>query len=410
MCVRPRTATGLILALAIGFLPACSPTTPPSGDRPSPTPSTIQPAESRSASPSASSPPESSKTQPSSATEQLLLPSQVRLQEGGDGLFPTCQIEDTTPSGFRADPGIWLNSLWSPTEYFGITILCLRGFAANAPILLTAQAGNQSWRTVVQPVSESPKTSSDFGYDEESPETLFNGRSLRVHAPDEDGSPLASPAGTLVSEMWHFLPPVDVRDLLATTGSLRLTAVQADTEVVAEQPVTTPTQRGDLLIARPGERKVVVLHGYESGSRVPIGLYRRDKEDAEARLIAELGTVLMPASRVSSFQLPMDPMKGRPPGTYCVLPPTTGEASCQYLRKWPDYPGQAVLGDRGDRVRDWQEILIAAGVMSDIPENHDGVYGSATEETLMEYLRITDHVNPDGNGVLGRGLYDLLTR
>jgi hypothetical protein len=39
---------------------------------------------------------------------------------------------------------------------------------------------------------------------------------------------------------------------------------------------------------------------------------------------------------------------------------------------WPPYPGETKLGDRGDHVRVWQQILIQAGAISDIPENHDG--------------------------------------
>lgn len=45
---------------------------------------------------------------------------------------------------------------------------------------------------------------------------------------------------------------------------------------------------------------------------------------------------------------------------------------------WPDYPGIADVGDEGPVALSWQEILIKCGALSDIVQNHDGVYGTAT--------------------------------
>lgn len=80
------------------------------------------------------------------------------------------------------------------------------------------------------------------------------------------------------------------------------------------------------------------------------------------------------------------------------------------INEWPAYPGPVSLGDTGEQVRRWQDVLIVAGIISDVPENHDGVYGNATEAAVRRYLSGLRAANPDGDGNLGPNMYDLITR
>lgn len=79
------------------------------------------------------------------------------------------------------------------------------------------------------------------------------------------------------------------------------------------------------------------------------------------------------------------------------------------IADWPPYPGPVSLGDRGDRVRQWQNILIQKGIISNLSENRDGFYGNATSAAVDRYLSGRNLVNPDGGGNLGQKMYDLIT-
>ena len=109
------------------------PTTSPAGSDTSASLPTREPSDPPSP-PDSTSAPTSTATRTTSATEKLLLPQQIQLQEGGDGLGPSCSSEGAYPPGFDHDPGVWLNNLYSPTEYPYVVVLCLRGFQEAAPI------------------------------------------------------------------------------------------------------------------------------------------------------------------------------------------------------------------------------------------------------------------------------------
>lgn len=53
----------------------------------------------------------------------------------------------------------------------------------------------------------------------------------------------------------------------------------------------------------------------------------------------------------------------------------------------PEFPGWVELGDSGRAVLTWQEMLIRAGVISDIPENRDGIFGPGMEQAVRDYQR-----------------------
>jgi hypothetical protein len=131
-------------------------------------------------------------------------------------------------------------------------------------------------------------------------------------------------------------------------------------------------------------------------------------EADKATLIKKIGTVTIPSSRVADFPL-TDHMRNEAPGSYCILPPFEGETDCPSLIVWPDYPGRITVGDRGPRVRAWQEILIQAEIIADRNENRDGFYGPATRTAVMSYLEREGISNPDGGDALGHHLYDHLT-
>jgi hypothetical protein len=73
---------------------------------------------------------------------------------------------------------------------------------------------------------------------------------------------------------------------------------------------------------------------------------------------------------------------------------------------WAPYPGEARPGDRGDHVRAWQHILIQAGAISDIPENHDGYYGPGMYQVV---LRIQQSWGwSDADGIAGPRTYQMI--
>ena len=69
------------------------------------------------------------------------------------------------------------------------------------------------------------------------------------------------------------------------------------------------------------------------------------------------------------------------------------------------YPGEARRGDTGAVVLAWQNMLIAAGVISDFPENRDGVYGAGTEGAVRDYQA---QWGLNGEGVADEELWNYL--
>ena len=262
-----------------------------------------------------------------SDTEEMLLPQQVQLQVGGDGLGLQCAWGDE-PDTFDPDPGVRLNELYSPTEYPWIVMLCLRGFQADEPIEVETWVGGQRILSRVAPQEGSPPTpQSDFGYEEAPPTTLFESNGLLpVYTLDYDGTPIAGPPGVLGSEMWMFVPPEPARGNLAAAGSMAITATQGDTTATEVHEVAIPTTRRSFRVTKSGG-DMTVLHGYPPG-RVPMGLYLRAPSFEEANLVKKVDSVDIPASRVGTWNWPSNLFDGVQPGTYCVLPPVEGPTDC----------------------------------------------------------------------------------
>ena len=349
-------------------------------------------------------------SEPTSDTEALLLARQVQLQEGGDGLGPHCRMDEKTPVEFEQVPGVWLHNLFSQTDYPGVVVLCLRGFDPETPIDVVVGAGDLREQTTVTPSADEPTAQSSLGYDEERPTTLFeDGGTLPVYSQGYGGEPIEGPEGVMVSEMWHFMPPPDVREVLAEEGSFTLAATQGDRSATTEVEVPVPAEQAHYDVGSGSGRLLAVL-GYPAGTRVPIGLYRNDDDlGPDVALVKQIGSVTMPRSRVATMPLGAELLAGEPLGSYCVIPPVAEPAACTDLEKWPGFPGVVSPGERGASVVRWQDILIRARVISDVPENRDGFYGPATVAKVREYLELRGVSNPDGTGILGPGLYTMLT-
>jgi hypothetical protein len=406
----------VIFAMAtIGVLAAgCTQSGNPSSGASESSPSITAGAQSTDTStdlPTSPAPPPDETGRPTTETEKLLLRRQIDLQVGGDGILLSCRPEKSKTKLFDRDPGIWVNNIFSTNEYFGNTVLCLRGFNASAPIEVVVTAGSFTSHTHLQPVDGEPKSSGTFIYEELPAETLFiDGAKIPVYTRDYGGGPIDGPAGVLISEMWQFVPPLAAREALGHEGSFTITATQGKVNASSRQPVATPTTRDSYILYKKyrGSQRLVIV-GYPAGADVPIGLYRETSSAAEkATLTKKLGTVTIPSSRVADFPL-TDHMRNESPGFYCVSPPVESKTDCASLVIWPDYPGRIMVGDRGPRVTAWQEILIQAKIITDRNENRDGFYGPATRDAVMSYLEREGISNPDGGDALGRHLYNHLT-
>jgi hypothetical protein len=406
---------------------------PPSASKPTPTTPTTQSADPSNATPptdpaskppstaTQSAPPSASKptsptasTQsedPSNATETLALRDQIDLQVGGDGLFLSCQ-NDVEGWQEPPAPAVWLNSLFSATEYPGNVVLCLKGFQPGQPIAVTTTVGSTERTMEVNPVSGPPITDQNFLYEALPSETLFDDRDFEVYTEVSEGVAVDDRSGELlISETWTFLPPAEIRNALARTAMFTLTARQGEIEAMTEQPIQTPTTPEHQVLERTGleEARRAVIYGYPVGATVPIGLYRRDQRSSEqATLVDTLATVKVPASRIAEVALE-ERVRDRGEGFYCVAPPVASAVDCAAVEIWPNYPGAIAQGDRSTVVREWQRILIQAAIISDKDANRDGFFGEATARAVNSYLENQGIPNPDGENVLARGMYKLIT-
>jgi hypothetical protein len=75
---------------------------------------------------------------------------------------------------------------------------------------------------------------------------------------------------------------------------------------------------------------------------------------------------------------------------------------------WPRFPGVSALGDEGEAVMAWQDILIRAQVLADEKANRDGVYRPEMEQAVRDLEAMWEWANPAGDAVLGQGFYDKL--
>ncbi|WP_199896499.1 hypothetical protein [Streptomyces niger] len=196
--------------------------------------------------------------------------------------------------------------------------LCLQGFANDLPITVNVTVGGQDHAVEVTPVpgtlpvSEGPEENAPPG-------TLFDGAALNVYGVGEE---------SVQSRIWHFVPPDSVRERLAAAGALRITAFQGGAAASRVQTVTLPREPERNWLQVKGSPRHLVVYGFGRGERVPVGLYAVD-QSLDAVLVRQIGTVVMPASRVVVFTVPHDVLALRPKTKYCVtVPLSTQGAGC----------------------------------------------------------------------------------
>ncbi|MDX3452890.1 hypothetical protein PV396_13175 [Streptomyces sp. ME02-8801-2C] len=220
-----------------------------------------------------------------------VLAGQLVAHPGGGGRGPDCVSDlPELPSEFATSSAVWLSGMNGPKNVplAFPAALCLHGFSEDQPVTVTLTAGTRSYRTTVVPASGKVSVSRF-----EPPETLFNGRRLRVF---DVG------AGLLESNEWGFVPPSPARDAIVTAGAVTLDAEQAGTSASHRQAVTVATPPGQDWI--PGQRHQLVIFGFQQDEEVPVGLYRRTSQAQTFTLVREIGAVTMPRSRIAVFTVP----------------------------------------------------------------------------------------------------------
>ncbi|MFF5703667.1 hypothetical protein ACFY7H_14325 [Streptomyces sp. NPDC012794] len=268
-------------------------------------PPTVPSSASPSASPSVTADP---------ATD-VLLAQQITLLAAGDGAVPDCAADLGRIPGAGEVPAVWIGNIrgrdrvLTPDE----VALCLNGFAPGEPVEVTVTAGGKQYTTTARPAS-SGLTSSTL----EPSDSLFAHRELTVH---ELGN------GVLQSEKWWFVPPDTAREDLAAAGELTIRATQGALSARHSHPVELP-DRPDRMRVDEGSHRILV-HGFEPGTRLPVGLYAADASSNSASLVRQIGTVVMPRSRTAVFTVPaavVEETRGK--GVYCVTVPMEAQYNC----------------------------------------------------------------------------------
>lgn len=227
---------------------------------------------------------------------------------GYDGDLPPCS---ETAGANR--PDVWLETSWGvgqPVRYAGFPSvrLCLFGFDSDLPISLQVATAHQTYTTALQPASDAP-ADVDQGL---SRHTLFqDGSQIEVHPETPD---------YLRSQAWSFAPASEVRDEIATTGEVTLTARQGE-EAMASRTVGVVVGAEPTVgrISGPVDDGTLLVIGLDEGQRVPIGLYQGNTTSGMT-LVREVGTVVMPASRVAEFTPPAGLPTSTPETEACLVP------------------------------------------------------------------------------------------
>jgi peptidoglycan hydrolase-like protein with peptidoglycan-binding domain len=112
------------------------------------------------------------------------------------------------------------------------------------------------------------------------------------------------------------------------------------------------------------------------------------------------------SSRLRLLLHPISPAVATPASAPTTLPSQPATVTSQ-VPGWPPYPGEARPGDRGEHVREWQQILIQAGAISEIPENHDGSYGPGMFQVVLRLQQSWGW--SDADGIAGPRTYQMIT-
>jgi hypothetical protein len=270
----------------------------------------------------------------------VLLAQQITVIAAGDGARIDCRGNlDVQPA---QHPDVWISSAYIDApfdDHRAVTYLiresglCLFGFSDKQSIKIHVRVGTAVFDTTVVPTATTPPP--EFP-EYEAPETLLRGGTLTVqHPPVFDGqSPEPDPV--LQSGMWWFLPPLKIRDAMAETGSLQISAAQAGRTASRTQHVVLPTSPDRIWLDH--EAYELAVFGFAPGQVIPVGLYKLtgefDGPGETATLVGDsIGTVKMPPSRVAVFKVPADVVTSVAGGAveYCITVPLETQYNCPPL-------------------------------------------------------------------------------
>ncbi|WAL93535.1 hypothetical protein [Streptomyces sp. Je 1-369] len=223
----------------------------------------------------------------------LLLSRQIDLLAAGNGAASDCAEDLKSLPGHRSDsPAAWVSSSIDGSKSLGIpqhVALCLSGFP-DGDVDITVSVQGHEYSTTAVP-AEGEVTFQRM----EPSSTLFQGGRLRLYDVGE---------GVQQSEMWSFVPPGTARERLALAGELTISARSGGVSATRDQLIELPpVPVCDWL---DSDTRRLLVFGFEPGSRVPVGLYRTDREGTTAVLVRKIGTVVMPRSRTAVFSVPAD--------------------------------------------------------------------------------------------------------
>ncbi|MFD4741380.1 hypothetical protein ACFWNQ_29025 [Streptomyces virginiae] len=250
-------------------------------------------------------PPASTAASAASPSEtDLVLAGQIQITAKGADAGPRPTVSTAPNLDCRAGLARWhARGSYSPEQPlvwltrtdatdFGVSLLgdvalCLYKFPASGALTVSVQTGNLTYTTPL--IGGIREQSSALA-----PDTLFNDRALIVE--DVGGEVLQS--GT-----WEFLPAGPAREAVGLAGWLTLTASASADAVTATDQVPVLLQPNASLREGWTRTRELLVYGYPAEANVPIGLYQVGADEL-ANLVGEIGTVVMPPSRIATFAIP----------------------------------------------------------------------------------------------------------
>jgi hypothetical protein len=228
---------------------------------------------------------------------------------------------------------VWLTRSGGPGVGIASSVaLCLTGFAADQEVTLSVEGGGRTVDTPAK-VRRSTRDRAPVGSLFVAPATLDLNR-RPVEGLDQ---------GLLESIHWTFVPPRAVRDALAVSRRIRITARQDGLTATRTMKVDVPDGDPFRWLEQDDDgRPLLVVIGFPAGARVPVGLYERigatSSLDGPARLVRTLGQVDVGRSKVELFRLPAPVVRmgAATPDKYCVTVPLDEQFQVPCLPHPPD--------------------------------------------------------------------------
>jgi hypothetical protein len=317
---------------------------------------------------------------PLTATEDFLLAEMISLELGGGGASGNCTEFPDAPT-----PDVFVSQFTGlELRFISYSAVCLIGFTTDRPIDVAVSVGNSVYHSTIRPQPESVEAPSttDASTPMESPTPMESSTPMESLTPMESSTPMESPTpmesstpmesptpmesstpmesptpmeahglaavgglaspeslfdgrelvatagdGYLVSDEWQFVPPLPVRDDLAATGQLTVTATQGELQATTTQslvPLDSGPGQWTVYSGEDGAApRALAIWGFDAGSRIPIGLYRAAGDEGDYQLVEQIGEVAIPSSGVAVFDIPPSIVANASSGNgeYCVAGP-----------------------------------------------------------------------------------------